>query len=120
VIAVEGDRASVLRARENAQLNGRWNLKFFQGRVDATLQGADLKPDVVLLDPPRTGCGLKNAGRIAALHSPRIVYVSCNPTTFAPEAAVLMSRGYELRRMTLIDQFPNTYHIEVVASFELK
>ena len=120
VIAVERDRASVRQARENARLNERWNLRFFDSRVDAALQGADLRPDVVVLDPPRTGCGIKNAERIAALEARRIVYVSCNPTTFAPEAAYLISRGYDLRCITLIDQFPNTYHIEIVASFELK
>ena len=120
VIGIEGSRAAVLQARENARLNERTNVKFFERPVDATLRGSDLRPDVVLLDPPRAGCGLKNAERIAALKSQRIVYVSCNPTTFAPEGAILVSKGYDLRRVTLIDQFPNTYHSEIVALFELK
>jgi 23S rRNA (uracil1939-C5)-methyltransferase len=46
--------------------------------------------------------------------------VSCNPSTFAREAAVLLGKGYELRHFTLVDQFPNTYHIESIASFELR
>ncbi len=120
VIGIEGSRTAVLQARENARLNERINVKFFDRPVDVTLRGSGLRPDVILLDPPRAGCGVKNAGRIAALESRRIVYVSCNPTTFAPEAAILVSKGYDLRRVTLIDQFPNTYHIEIVALFELK
>jgi 23S rRNA (uracil1939-C5)-methyltransferase len=108
----------VRQARENARINGTWQLEFFDGHVDATLEGATLRPDVVVLDPPRTGCGVRNAGRIAALQARRIVYVSCNPTTFAREAAVLVTQNYDLRTITLIDQFPNTYHIEMIARFE--
>ena len=120
VIGVEGNRSAVHQARENAKLNDRWNLEFFEGQVDATLQGADLRPEVVVADPPRAGCGVKNAERIAALGPRRIVYVSCNPTTFAPDAAALASKGYALRRLTLVDQFPNTYHIEIIGLFEVQ
>jgi tRNA/tmRNA/rRNA uracil-C5-methylase (TrmA/RlmC/RlmD family) len=95
-------------------------LEVFEGQVDATLEHSGLKPDVVVLDPPRTGCGVQNAQRIAALGPQRIVYVSCNPSTLAREAAMLTSKNYELRRITLVDQFPNTYHIETVALFELR
>ncbi len=120
VIGVEGNRSAVHQARENAKLNDRWNLEFFEGQVDATLRGADLRPEVVVADPPRAGCGVKNAERIAALGPRRIVYVSCNPTTFAPDAAALASKGYALRRLTLVDQFPNTYHIEIIGLFEVQ
>jgi 23S rRNA (uracil1939-C5)-methyltransferase len=120
VIGIDSNRGAVRQARESARLNERWNVKFFERSVDATLRSADLKPDVVVLDPPRAGFGARNAERIASLQSGRIVYVSCNPTTFSPDAAILMSKGYDLRRVTFIDQFPNTYHIEMVALFELK
>jgi 23S rRNA (uracil1939-C5)-methyltransferase len=120
LIAIETDRAAVRQFRENARLNGRWNLKVFEGEVDATLEQADIKPDVVVLDPPRAGCGVKVAGRITQLKSGRLVYVSCNPTTFAREASVFLAAGYDLKRLTLIDQFPNTYHIEMAAAFELR
>ena len=75
---------------------------------------SDLKPEVVVLDPPRAGCGLKTAEQIAALKPKRVVYVSCNPATFAREA----SKFGVLKKLTLIDQFPNTYHIELVGVFE--
>jgi 23S rRNA (uracil1939-C5)-methyltransferase len=120
VIAIESGRTAVRQARENARLNGRWQLEIVEGQVDATISGADLKPDVVVLDPPRTGCGVKNAERIAGLGAGRIVYVSCNPATFAREAAIFLAKNYDLRRITLIDQFPNTYHIELAALFEVR
>ena len=118
VIAIESNRVAVHQARDNASANKMWQVKAVEGRVDTTLRGSDLEPDVVILDPPRAGCGVKTAGQIAALGPRRIVYVSCNPATFAREAAVLAAKNYELRRLTLVDQFPNTYHIETVASFE--
>ena len=52
--------------------------------------------------------------------APRIVYVSCNPSTFSLDAAVFLKQGYKLERIGMIDQFPNTYHIEIAAGFELK
>jgi 23S rRNA (uracil1939-C5)-methyltransferase len=118
VIAIESDRAAVRQARENSKLNQTWQARFVEGQVDATVRVPDLKPDVVVLDPPRAGCGVKTAEGIAGLKASRVVYVSCNPSTFAREAAVLIKRGYELKRVTLVDQFPNTYHIETVALFE--
>jgi 23S rRNA (uracil1939-C5)-methyltransferase len=120
VIAVEADHAAIRQARENAKLNARWNITFAEGQVGATLAASALKPDVVVLDPPRAGCGAREVEMIAALGAERIVYVSCNPSTFAREASVLGAKGYELRALTLVDQFPNTYHIETVASFEVK
>ena len=118
VIGVEGNRPAVRHFRENARINRRSNLKVFEGPVDVALQEANVKPNAIVLDPPRAGCGVKAAERITELAPTRIVYVSCNPTTFAREASVFVSRGYVLKRLTLIDQFPNTYHIEMAALLE--
>jgi 23S rRNA (uracil1939-C5)-methyltransferase len=120
VIAIESNRMAVLLAQENARRNETWQLRSVEGHVDATVRASDLRPNVVVLDPPRAGCGVETADRIAALGPNRIVYVSCNPATFAREAAAFKAKGYALRRMSLVDQFPNTYHIELVASFELR
>jgi 23S rRNA (uracil1939-C5)-methyltransferase len=114
VIAIESNRAAVRQARDNATANKTWSVRFVEGQVDATLRGADLKPDVVVLDPPRAGCGLRVAEQIAKMKPKRIVYISCNPATFAREAPKLGT----LKRLTLVDQFPNTYHIELVGVFE--
>ncbi len=120
VIAIESDRAALRQARENAKVNERWNIRLAEGQVGATLQDTGLKPEVVVLDPPRAGCGTKEAGLIAALGARRIIYISCNPSTFGREAGVFLRNGYDLSRVTLIDQFPNTYHIEMVAVLELR
>jgi len=119
VIAIESNRAAVRQARESGTANAQ-PLRFVEGSADETLRQSDLKPGIVVLDPPRTGTGVKTAEKIAALKPKRIVYISCNPSTFAREAAVFVKQDYQLRRITLIDQFPNTYHIETVASFEIK
>jgi len=120
LIAVESNPAAVRQARENARANQMWNTQFAIGNVDTILANALARPDVVVLNPPRTGTGLRVAERVAALRSLRLVYISCNPTTFAREAMVFLRKGYSLRRLTLIDQFPNTYHVELVAQFELQ
>jgi 23S rRNA (uracil1939-C5)-methyltransferase len=118
VISVESNRSSVRQGRENARMNETGQLNFVEGQVDAALEGASIKPDLVVLNPPRSGCGVKTAARISELEPARIVYVSCNPSTFALEAATLLKHDYRLRHLTLVDQFPNTYHIETVALFE--
>jgi 23S rRNA (uracil1939-C5)-methyltransferase len=120
VIGVEGSNSAVRYGHENAKLNNVWNLRFMTGEVAATLKAAEVHPDVVVLDPPRAGCGVSSVKDIARLAPRRIVYVSCNPSTFAREAQTLIGSGYGLTHLTLIDQFPNTYHIEMVAGFDRK
>ena len=111
---------AVQQARQNATLNGLKNATFVPKTVEAALAGADIHPGVIVANPPRAGLGAKVVTQIAGLKAPRIVYVSCNPTTFAPETMILVRNGYRLKNLTLIDQFPNTYHIELVACFELE
>ncbi|HEX6667777.1 MAG TPA: 23S rRNA (uracil(1939)-C(5))-methyltransferase RlmD [Solirubrobacterales bacterium] len=76
------------------------------------------KPDVVVIDPPRAGLSQKIVRRVLECEAKRIVYVSCNPTTLAPNAAQLTEAGYRLRRVRPVDMFPQTPHIECVALFE--
>ena len=76
------------------------------------------KPDVVVIDPPRAGLSQKVVRRIVEAAPKRIVYVSCNPTTLAPNAAQLVEAGYALERVRPVDMFPQTPHIECVALFE--
>jgi 23S rRNA (uracil1939-C5)-methyltransferase len=76
------------------------------------------KPDVVVIDPPRAGLSAKIVRRVLECEAKRIVYVSCNPTTLAPNAAQLTEAGYTLRRVRPVDMFPQTPHIECVALFE--
>ena len=112
---------SVACAIENQELNAIGNTAFFAGNVGEVL--ADLRtragdPDVVVVDPPRAGLAGKALKRLGEIAAPRIVYVSCNPTTLAPNAAELVQAGWTLERVRPVDMFPQTHHIECVARFE--
>jgi 23S rRNA (uracil1939-C5)-methyltransferase len=76
------------------------------------------KPDVVVIDPPRAGLSQKIVRRLIECDATRIVYVSCNPTTLAPNASQLGEAGYRLTRVRPVDMFPQTPHIECVALLE--
>jgi 23S rRNA (uracil1939-C5)-methyltransferase len=76
------------------------------------------RPDVLVVDPPRAGLSAKVVRRIVEAGPRRIVYVSCNPTTLAPNAAQLVQAGWELRRVRPVDMFPQTHHVESVALLE--
>ena len=112
---------AIADAEENARLNGIDNAYFLAG--DARKEIRPLvdeagKPDVVVVDPPRAGLSKKVVRRVIECEAPRIVYVSCNPTTLAPNAAQLAEAGYRVRRVRPVDMFPQTPHIECVALLE--
>jgi 23S rRNA (uracil1939-C5)-methyltransferase len=112
---------AIADAEENARLNGIANARFRAG--DARKEIRPLveeagRPDVVVLDPPRAGLSKKVVRRVIECDAPRIVYVSCNPTTLAPNAAQLSEAGYRVRRVRPVDMFPQTPHIECVALLE--
>jgi 23S rRNA (uracil1939-C5)-methyltransferase len=112
---------AVADAIENAHLNDVSNAQFFAGDVRLALRELVDKagrPDVLVVDPPRAGLSQKVVRRIIEAAPRRIVYVSCNPTTLAPNAAQLVEAGYVLRRVRPVDMFPQTPHIECVALLE--
>jgi 23S rRNA (uracil1939-C5)-methyltransferase len=74
-------------------------------------------PDVVVVDPPRAGLSQKVVRRVLEASAERIVYVSCNPTTLAPNARQIVDAGYRLETVRPVDMFPQTPHIESVALF---
>jgi 23S rRNA (uracil1939-C5)-methyltransferase len=105
-------------AAENARLNEITNATFYAGDVRTSLRElveTAGKPDLVVLDPPRAGLSQKVVRRVIEAAPKRIVYVSCNPTTLAPNAAQLVEAGYVLRKVRPVDMFPQTPHIECVA-----
>jgi 23S rRNA (uracil1939-C5)-methyltransferase len=122
VWGVEVSEESVACAIENAELNGIGNAAFFAGNVAQSLEELRDRagpPDVVVVDPPRAGLAGKALRRTGGLAAPRLVYVSCNPTTLASDLKVLRDEhGYELRRITPVDMFPHTPHIESVSLLE--
>jgi 23S rRNA (uracil1939-C5)-methyltransferase len=118
VVGVEIVEQAVADAIHNARLNEVVNASFFAG--DIRLAMRELveragRPDVCVIDPPRAGLSQKIVRRIIEASPKRIVYVSCNPTTLAPNAAQLVEAGWRLQRVRPVDMFPQTPHIECVA-----
>jgi 23S rRNA (uracil1939-C5)-methyltransferase len=108
-------------AERNAKRNGIANAHFIAGNTRTgvrPLVEAAGRPDVVVIDPPRSGLSQKIVRRLIECDAERVVYVSCNPTTLAPNAAQLVEAGYRLSRVKPVDMFPQTPHIECVALFE--
>jgi 23S rRNA (uracil1939-C5)-methyltransferase len=112
---------AVADAIENARLNEVENAQFFGGDVrDAVRPLAERapRPDVAVVDPPRAGLSQKVVRRLLETNPQRIVYVSCNPTTLAPNARQIVDAGYRLVKVRPVDMFPHTPHIESVAVLE--
>ena len=111
-------------ARENARMNGIENASFLEGDVAKVLRAVAegtlqlppevARPDVIVVDPPRPGLTEKALTRVGEMAVPRIVYVSCNPATMGPNVARLQDFGYRLVRVTPVDMFPHTPHVECV------
>jgi 23S rRNA (uracil1939-C5)-methyltransferase len=121
VIGVEIVEAAVSDAIENARLNEIENASFYAGDIRLAMRELverEGRPDLAIVDPPRAGLSQKVVRRIVEAAPARIVYVSCNPTTLAPNAAQLVAAGYSLVRVRPVDMFPHTPHIESVALFE--
>ena len=119
VWGVEISEESVACALENAELNGISNAAFFAGNVGQSLEELRSRagePDVVVVDPPRAGLAGKALKRVGETGAPRLVYVSCNPTTLAGDLKVLVGEyGYVLQHVTPVDMFPHTPHVESVS-----
>jgi 23S rRNA (uracil1939-C5)-methyltransferase len=113
--------SAVADAIDNARLNEVGNARFYAGDVRLAMRELVAeagRPDVLVVDPPRAGLSQKVVRRMIEAGPRRIVYVSCNPTTLAPNAAQLVEAGYTLRRVRPVDMFPQTPHIECVALLE--
>ncbi len=118
---IELIESAVADAIASARRNEVTNAHFFAG--DTRLALPELvqragRPDVLVVDPPRAGLSKKVVRRIIEASPKRIVYVSCNPTTLAPNAAELVEAGWTLQKVRPVDMFPQTHHIECVALFE--
>lgn len=114
VIGVEIVEEAVEAARENALNNGISNCKFIAGDVFAVLDTLEEKPDVIVLDPPRDGIHPKALPKILAYGVDRIVYISCKMTSLARDLEMMQIAGYRVEKMTAVDQFCETSHVECV------
>ncbi|WP_067839114.1 23S rRNA (uracil(1939)-C(5))-methyltransferase RlmD [Amphibacillus sediminis] len=118
VLGVEIVPEAIEDAKRNAELNHLTNTEFFVGQAEKvmpwwTTQG--LKPDVIVVDPPRKGCDQALLEAMLAMRPDRIVYVSCNPSTLARDLAILENGGYQTKKVQPVDMFPQTSHVECVA-----
>jgi 23S rRNA (uracil1939-C5)-methyltransferase len=119
VLGIEIVASAVADARRNCERNGVTNCHFIEGDIRTVIAGLDIRPQVVVVDPPRAGMHADVAARLLALASPRIVYVSCNPATLARDLG-LLAEAYHVAEVQPVDMFPHTFHIEAVARLERK
>jgi 23S rRNA (uracil1939-C5)-methyltransferase len=116
VVGIEWAHQAVEDARHNAA--GLANVELIQGGVEKVLPELDLRPDGVILDPARAGCDRAVLDALLVRQPRRIVYVSCDPSTLARDLRIMVDGGYALREVQPVDMFPQTYHIECVATLE--
>ena len=117
VIGVEAVAPAVEDARRNAEENGILNARFLcadAAEAAARLEEEGIRPDVVVLDPPRKGCAEAVLETVARMRPERVVYVSCDPATLARDLRRLEGRGYTVQSVTPVDMFPRTAHVETV------
>jgi 23S rRNA (uracil1939-C5)-methyltransferase len=116
--SVESGNSAVRDLRFNAERAGV-SLEIVQGTAEDFLTKLKIAPDFVLADPPRTGLGKTVVARLADLKPPRITIVACDPATLARDLPRLLAAGYRIERLTMIDLFPQTFHIETVAELSI-
>lgn len=121
IIGVDIVEKAIEDAKQNAAKNGIHSVEFFAADVGKFLREyPDFQGKIkrIMLDPPRAGIAPKTLQKVIALDADSIVYISCNPSTQARDAATLAEAGYVLEKYALVDQFPHTGHIEAIAKFK--
>lgn len=114
VVGIELIEEAVEAAKENAKLNGLDNCEFLAGDVAEIIKTVKDKPDIIILDPPRSGVHPKALDYVIKFKAKEIIYVSCNPKTLVNDLKVLTDSGYEIVKTRVKDMFPNTPHGETV------
>lgn len=120
IIGVEVIPQAIENAVKNAEINNISNAQFIcgdAGMMAKKLSNDKLKPDVIVIDPPRKGCDTETIEAILKMSPQKIVMVSCNPATAARDARSLCDRGYEIKKARGVDLFPRTTHVESVYLF---
>ncbi len=126
VIGIELMESSIQNAKKNAELNAIENCEFIAGDLkdrltkDVAWKEQFAQPNVIIVDPPRSGMHPKAVEELGKMQVPTIVYVSCNPATLARDLQLLSPFGYVIEKVQPVDMFPHTYHIECVAKVVLK
>ena len=113
ILGLESSPISIKAARKNARTNGISNTKFLLSKVQEWNPKKHF--DTVVVDPPRSGINLSVTQKITSMKPSRIIYVSCDVTTFARDVREFVKNGYSIEKVTLIDMFPQTHHFEIVS-----
>ena len=117
VTGVELVADAISAARENAEINKCMNVNFILSDTKDFLRNNETEFDVVITDPPRAGMHPKALKQMISLLPEKILYISCNPSTFARDAREIVDAGYQLPEVQPVDMFPHTRHIEMAALF---
>lgn len=114
VLGIEESSAAIKDAELNA--SKITNISFLEGKTEEVLFDLECVPDVVVLDPPRKGCQPQALDSLINIAPPKIAYVSCDPDTLARDLKILVDGGYSLQQVQPLDMFPQTHHVECIAS----
>jgi len=114
VIGIEIVEEAVEKARDNAMINGLNNVEFIADDVFHGVENLEYKPDLIILDPPRDGIHPKSIDKIIDFKPETFVYVSCNPVTLVRDLKIFLDKGYDIKRVKCVDQFPRTPHVESI------
>jgi len=117
-IGVEIDKDAVIAASQNAKINNMSNCHFITGDVLKVLDEIEHIPDLIVVDPPRSGIHPKAMEKICAYGVPQIVYISCNPKTLIQNIPTAQTNGYKVAHIAIYDNFPFTKHIEMLCLLE--
>lgn len=123
VYGIESVKKAVEDAKENAKINDIANVTFLAGKAEREsmkLIDKGIRPDVIVVDPPRKGCHKDVLRAIIETLPQRAVYVSCNPATLARDLKILTAGGYQVQEVQPVDMFPHTYHVECVIRIQRK
>lgn len=120
VVGVEIVEEAVEAAKENAAINGLDNCTFWAGDVLKVIDELGEVPDLIMLDPPRDGVNPKALMKILNFGVDRLVYIACKPTSLARDLEMIQGRGYKVEKISCVDLFPNTYHVETVVGLQRK
>lgn len=120
VIGIELVEEAVEAAKTNAELNNITNCEFIAGDVLKMVDDLDVKPDIMILDPPREGIHPKAIGKLVDFGAKKVVYVSCKASSLTKDLRVFVDNGYKVERIVNVDMFPHTYHVETVCLLSKK
>lgn len=119
IVGIESVKETILDANKNAKLNNVKNAKYIYGRAENVINDiANVKFDLIILDPPRKGCEASLLETIAKTTCKKIIYVSCNPSTLARDLKILTNLGFKTKAIKAIDMFPHSANLETICLIE--